>query len=131
MARFPGTHVYPIFSIFYYGRVSDDPFWGTIENFVIHNLSFRHDLSQIEPSLFRDSLTFFPTLSERELLGCIRWLVQFKDIERPKAVVCLTGKGDWSDSGFSNRVYPTIWANCPEAGKKDLVLTVRSTRICQ
>jgi glycosyltransferase involved in cell wall biosynthesis len=127
IAQFPGARVYPTFSLNFYTRVSNDPSWSKIENFVVHNRWFQHDLSQVEPSLFCDSLTFLPTLSERQLLGTVRWLAHFEDVARPKAVLNLFPLADFSDSNPSASFYRTIWADCPAAVKKELALTVRGT----
>ena len=127
IALFPGARVYPTFSLFYYTSVSNDPSWSVIENFVVHNRRFQHDLLQVERLLFHGSLNFFPTLSECQLLAAIRWLAGFEDIVRPKAVVTLAPTADWSDSNLSARIYRTLWADCPAAVKKGLALTVRCT----
>jgi glycosyltransferase involved in cell wall biosynthesis len=123
--RFPGVRVHPTFSLYYYTSISNDPSWGVLENFVVHNRSFQRDLLQVEQSLFHGSLTFFPTLSEHQLLGTIRWLAHFDDHARPKAVVTLEALADWSESNPSARIYRSLWTNCPAAVKKNLVLTVR------
>jgi hypothetical protein len=125
MGRFPGVRVHPTFSLYYYTSISNDPSWGVLENFVVHNRSFQRDLLQVERSLFHGSLTFFPTLSERQLLGTIRWLSHFDDHARPRAVATLEALADWSDSNPSARIYRSLWADCPAAVKKDLALTVR------
>jgi hypothetical protein len=125
MAGFPGARVHPTFTLDYYASVSNDPTWGLTENFVAHNLSFQADLFRAEPSLFHGSLTFFPTLSERQLLATIRWLAHFEDHTRPKAVVTLQPLTNWSDSNPSANIYRKLWADCPAAVKKNLALTVR------
>lgn len=122
---FPGVRVYPTFSLDYYASVSNDPTWGLTENFVAHNLSFQADLFRVEPSLFHGSLTFFPTLSERQLLATIRWLTRFEDRARPKAVVTLQPLADWSDSNPSANIYRKLWADCPAAVRRGFALTVR------
>lgn len=125
IARFPGTRVYPTFSLYYYKNISDDPNWSVIENFVVHNRRFQDDLEQAEASLFSGSLTFFPNLSERQLLATIRWLARFEDQARPKAVAALQPLADWSESNPSTGVYRRLWADCPQAIKKDLCFVVR------
>ncbi len=125
--RFPGVRIHPTFSLYYYTSISSDPSWRVLENFVVHNRSFQRDLLQVEQSLFHRSLTFFPTLSERQLLGTIRWLARFDDHERPKAVATLEALADWSDNNPSARIYRLLWTDCPAAVKTNLALTVRET----
>jgi glycosyltransferase involved in cell wall biosynthesis len=124
--RFPGVQVHPTFSLFLYTQVSTDPSWGALENFVVHTRRFQHDLSQIERPLFQGSLTFFPTVLASQLLATIRWLAQFEDVARPKAVVTIRPPADWSDNSPAARNYRMIWADCPAAVKKNLALTVRT-----
>jgi hypothetical protein len=124
-AGFPGARVYPTFSLDYYAIVSNDPTWGLTENFVAHNLSFQADLFRAEPSLFHGSLTFFPTLSERQLLATIRWLTHFEDRARPKAVVTLQPLTNWSDGNPSANIYRKLWADCPAAVRQGFALAAR------
>jgi len=129
VGRFPGARVYPTFSLNFYDSVSDDSSWGLLENFVVHNRSFQHDLSQAERSLFHGSLTLFPTLSQRQFLATIRWLADFQDVARPKSVMTLVPLLNWSVAPLSARGYRTVWADCPQAVKKNLALTVRTAEV--
>jgi glycosyltransferase involved in cell wall biosynthesis len=124
--RFPGVRVYPTFSLFFYMHVSNDPSWGAIENFVVHNRRFAYDMMQVERSLFSGPLNYFSNLSEQQFLGAIRWLASFDDVARPKAVVTLVPFKDWSDGSLSASNFRTIWAGCPAAVKNVIVLTVRA-----
>jgi glycosyltransferase involved in cell wall biosynthesis len=117
-ARFPGALVYHIFSLVCYATVSDHPY----KSFVKHNRVFYNDLLKIEQSLFDGSVTYFATISERQLLGTIRWLAQFQNSARPKTVVVLQAP----ESNASEKAFERLWANCPPQLKNDLVLTVRS-----
>jgi glycosyltransferase involved in cell wall biosynthesis len=122
---FPGARVHPHFSTFYYARPSIDPAWGEIENFILLNRTYQSELARADASLFRDSLTFFPTLSDRQLLGTLRWLASFDDATRPKTAITLEAMWNWSPTGFTGGACRKLWAECPPAVKKDVALTVR------
>ena len=66
-----------MFSLFLYKSISNDLTWEKLENFVVHNRTFFQELSNIDPSLFDDSLVLFPTVGDGQLLGIIRWLSIF------------------------------------------------------
>ena len=124
--RFPGVPVFPTFSLFAYASISQDLTWGPTENLVVHNRSFDHDLSQVDPSLFRNSLAFFPMLSERQLLGMFRWLGRLQDQVRPKTVAMLSGLHDVSATRFDPRLYQAMWRDCPDSLKSGIALCVRT-----
>ena len=88
-AHYAGVEIIPTFAMFLYQEISTDPMWAAIENFVVHNRSFHRDLSRLDPSLFEDSVTVFPTLSENQVLGLVRWLATFPKEKRPRVAVGL------------------------------------------
>lgn len=126
--RFPNAQVFPIFSLFPYSGVSQDPTWSAIENFIVHNRSFDYDLSRTDQLLFRDSLALIPMLSERHLLGTVRWLGRFNDHARPKVAVLLSGLHRGSPMAASAQLYERVWRDCAPALKDGIALCVRTSR---
>ncbi len=122
--RFPAAVVYPTFAADLYETLSHR---SRIEDFLRHNHSFNKSLSQLDRSLFAGPLTYFPTISERQLHGAIRWLAAFKDAERPKTVVTLLPPTEWSKLSYPVCMYRMTWACCPEAVRNKLALTVRTS----
>ena len=122
--RFPGAVVHPTFSADFYANLSRR---SRIEDFLRHNRSFNESLSQLDRSLFVGALTYFPTISERQFHGAIRWLAAIKDVERPKTVVTLLTPTDWSMLSYPVWMYRMTWACCPKAVRKNLALTVRTS----
>jgi len=127
--QFSSARVQPTFSLNFYANVSEDPSWGVLENFVVHNRAFEHDLSLLNRSVFYKAIAFFPTISQRQLLAIVRWLAQFDDGTRPKTVVTLLPLPDWSPEHTFARFAQKIWADCPVKIKKDLALTARTTEV--
>jgi glycosyltransferase involved in cell wall biosynthesis len=97
-----------------------------LENFVVHNRTFCQELSSLDPSLFHDSLTLFPTASECQLLGIFRWLGTFPDARRPKAAICLNAPLEWSKTNHSAGLYKTVWRDCPLAVKDRIAIFCRT-----
>jgi hypothetical protein len=127
--QFSNACVQPTFSLNFYTNVSEDPSWGVLENFVVHNRAFERDLSQLSKSFFHEALAFFPTISQRQFLAIVRWLAQFDDVIRPKTVVTLLPLPDWSPERPFARFAKKIWADCPSKIKLDLALTVRTDEV--
>ena len=124
-AEFPGAQIVPLFSLFLYQRISDDPTWAKLENFVIHNRIFCEDLSRPDPSLFHDSLTFFPSVGDSQLLGIIRWLGSFPMEKRPKTAICLLPPRQWSSGDHAGALYKTVWNDCPPEIKDGIAVFCR------
>lgn len=129
--EFPGAAIMPAFSLFLYQIISKDPTWGKLENFIVHNRAFFHDLSKLDPSLFRDSLVLFPTVQENHLLGIVRWLGTFPKENRPSAAICLIPPLDWPGTNVSAGLYQTVWRDCPPDLKESIALFGRTPQIAE
>jgi glycosyltransferase involved in cell wall biosynthesis len=121
---YPGARIVPAFDLHYVQAISEDPEWGYLENFVVHNLAYEKTLGKIDRGFFADSLTLIPDIGERQLLAIIRWLSRFEASKRPQVAMILAGPHEWSDT-FDGLVRK-IWAGCPDAVKLSLKLCVRS-----
>jgi len=95
--------------MFIYQEISNDPMWAAIENFVIHNRSFHRDLSRLDPSLFEDSVTLFPTVSENQCLGLARWLAAFPKEKRPRVAVGLRSPQEFTPSNTRTQFYRNVF----------------------
>lgn len=129
--QFAGAQVIPTFSLFLYNKISKDPVWSTIENFVVHNRTFLQELSSLDPSSFRDSLTLCTTIGENHLLAIFRWLETFPAGARPKVAVCLRTPSEWSKTNRSANFYRTLWKECPADIKKQVALFARTPQNAQ
>jgi glycosyltransferase involved in cell wall biosynthesis len=123
---FPGARVMPVFPLHHYESVSTDPEWGYLENFVIHNVTYERALKKVEEALFADALTLFPNVSERHMLGVIRWLRRLDKSVTPRVAMILKGQVHWSAKNPSLKMYKKIWAGCPPALKENIRLCVRT-----
>jgi hypothetical protein len=108
-APYAGVEIIPTFSLFLYQTLSNDPAWSTIENFVLHNRSFHRDLSRLDPSLFEDSVTIFPTLGENQILGLIRWLAEFPKDKRPRVATGLMAPQDFTPGNTRAQFYKNVF----------------------
>ena len=105
-AQYPGAELIPTFAMFLYQDISNDPMWSSIENFVVHNRSFHRALSHLDPSMFEDLVTVFPTLSENQVLGLVRWLATFPKEKRPSVAVGLRAPQEFTPSNTRTAVLP-------------------------
>jgi hypothetical protein len=108
-SQYPGAELIPTFAMFLYQEVSNDPMWSAIENFVVHNRSFHRDLSRLDPSLFEDSVTVFPTLSENQVLGLVRWLATFPKEKRPGVAIGLRTPQEFTASNTRTQFYRNVF----------------------
>jgi len=129
--EFPGVLISPVFSLYLYRSISNDPAWSTLENFVVHNRAFSHELSSLDPVLFRDSVVLFPTVGASQLLGIFRWLGGFASENRPKAAVCLIPPGTGLRTDQPEEIYKKVWNSCPPALKEGIVLFGRTPQIAK
>jgi hypothetical protein len=107
--QYPGAELIPTFAMFLYQEVSNDPMWSAIENFVIHNRSFHRALSHLDPSMFEDSVTVFPTLSENQVLGLVRWLASFPKEKRPGVAVGLRAPQEFAPGNTRLQFYKNVF----------------------
>jgi hypothetical protein len=129
--EFPGTEIVPVFSLFLYVSVSNDPTWSTLENFIVHNRTFAHELSRLDPGLFRDSLVLFPTVGESQLLGIVRWLGTLPQGNGTKAAICMYPPREWSNADHSVGLYRTVWKDCPPEVRNGIALFARTRQIAE
>jgi hypothetical protein len=129
--EFPGAAIVPAFSLFLYQNVSNDPTWGRLENFIVRNRAFSHDLSKLDRSLFHESLVLFPTVQENHLLGIFRWLSTFPQENRPKAAICLIPPLEWPRTNHSAGLYQTVWRDCPPELRESIALFGRTPQIAE
>jgi hypothetical protein len=129
--RFSGVPVTPLFSLFLYESVSDDPRWATLENFIVHNRTFWSELAKVDASLFHDSMVVFPSASESQLLGIFRWLNTFPSENGPKAAICLLAPLQWSRSDHITGLYRTVWTDCPPELRTRLAIFGRTPQIAE
>jgi hypothetical protein len=108
-AHFAGVEIIPTFTMFLYQKIPSDPMWSAIENFVIHNRSFHRDLSRLDPSMFEDSVTVFPTLGETQILGLVRWLAGFPKERRPRVAVGLRTPQEFSPGNTRVQFYRNVF----------------------
>ena len=108
-AQYPGAELIPTFAMFLYQDISNDPMWSSIENFVVHNRSFHRALSHLDPSMFEDSVTVFPTLSENQVLGLVRWLATFPKEKRPRVAVGLRAPQEFTPSNTRLQFYRNVF----------------------
>lgn len=131
---FPGARVIPAFDLHYAHPISEDPEWGYLENFVVHNLAYERALGSIDRSVFTDALTLFVDIGERQLLGAVRWLATFDETTRPRVAMLLQGQrgmvlkgqNEWSKTNPGPDMYRKIWTCCPSTVKRDIRLCLRS-----
>ena len=129
--EFPGVAISPAFSLYLYRSISNDPAWSTLENFVVHNRAFSHELSSLDPVLFREFLVLFPTVGASQLLGIFRWLGGFAPENRPKAAICLIPPGTGSRTDHPEEIYKKVWNSCPPALKEGITLFGRTPQIAK
>jgi hypothetical protein len=123
---FPGARVIPAFQLHHREPVSSDRDWGYLENFVVHNMAFEKTLGRLDRGLFSTALTMFLDMSERQMLGAVRWLKRFDDASRPHVAMMLKGQIDWSAGNTALEMYGKIWAGCSGTFKQRVKLCVRS-----
>jgi glycosyltransferase involved in cell wall biosynthesis len=131
---YPGARVIPAFDLHYAHPISEDPEWGYLENFVVHNLAYEKALMDVDRGLFADALTVFVDIGERHLLGAVRWLQRFDETARPHVAMILQGRlgmvlkgqNEWSKTNPAPDMYRKIWACCPSAVKRHITLCTRS-----
>lgn len=123
---FPDAATVPFFPYSYAERISEDPVWGTVERFIVHNRSIHRTLAKADRALFENSVTLFPNLSERQLLGVFRWLERYPVETRPKTVLVLSALRDWSEADQSVGFLKKIWEGCPPDLKREIPLCVRT-----
>ena len=123
---FPGARVMPAFLLHHREPVSSDPDWGYLENFVVHNMAFEQALGGLDRGLFNNALTMFLDMSERQMLGTVRWLSRFDDASRPRVAMMLQGQTDWSARNTALDMYGKVWAGRSDAFKQRVKLCVRS-----
>jgi len=123
---FPGVRVLPAFQLHHREPVSTDPEWGYLENFVVHNMAFEKSLARLDSGLFDNALMMFLDMSERQMLGTVRWLRRFDDTTRPHVAMLLQGQRDWSSRNTALEMYGKIWAGCSNTFKSRVKLCVRS-----
>lgn len=123
--HFSPAEIMPTFSLNVWTNPSSDPRLR-IQNFVVHNRTFRRELSSHDPSLFRQSLALFPGLTENQFLGLLLWLNSVPQDVRPKAAVCLFPPRTWSATDHSARLYKNLWNRCPPALRKDIAIFTRT-----
>ncbi len=124
--EFPGVEIIPVFSLFLYFSVSDDPRWRKLENFIVHNRQFCEDLSGLDPALFEQSIALFPTIGDGQLLGLVRWLKSFPEDRAPKTVASLHPPAEWSATDHTVGLYKTVWQDCPPEIKRRLAIFSRT-----
>jgi len=126
---FADAEIVPTFVLSTYDKVSIDPQWGTMEDFVIHNRLFHENLGRLDPALFRGALAWFPMVGIIQLLGVLRWLAGLPPETRPKVAINLfEPMGEWNDDNQAVKFYSAIWKGCPPGVKRNVVLFSR-TRI--
>ena len=123
--EFPGVPIVPIFSLFLYQSISEDPTWRKLENFIVHNRAFAHDLSRLNSTLFEDSLALFPMIGEGQLLGIIRWLGSLQG-NGPRVAACLIAPWQWSQTDHQTGLYKTVWKDCPPEVKAKIAIFGRT-----
>lgn len=122
--------VTPTFSLTLYQSVSDDPTWSTLENFVVHNRAFAHDLSKLDAAAFDNALALFPTVDTGQLLGILRWLGKFPHDSGPKAAICLIPPKGWHQHHMAG-LYKTMWGDCEPELKKRIALFSRTPQVAE
>jgi len=123
---FPDARVIPVFPMHHEASLSSDREWGYLENFVVHNLSYEKALRGVDRAVFGNALTLFLNVSERHLLGAVRWLARFDESARPKVAMILKGQFNWSAKNPGLEMYRKIWAGCLPSVKHDIKLCSRS-----
>jgi hypothetical protein len=129
--QFPGVPITPVFSLFLYGYVSNDPTWGRLENFILLNRAFAADLAKLDASLFQDSLVLFPTILDNQFLGVVRWLRTFPEATAPKAAICLMPPVELSKGDHTASLYKTVWKDCEPELKKRTAIFGRTAEIVE
>jgi hypothetical protein len=123
---FPGALTIPTFALHHEARVSNDPEWQHIENFVIHNLDYQKGLNGLDRGIFADSLTLMLDVSDQQLLGTIRWFSTFEASNRPTIAIILQGQYDWSEKNRSLPLARKVWSDCPPFFKERVKVCSRS-----
>ena len=124
--HFPDALVVPVFPLHHEDNISRDRDWGYLENFVVHNLGYQKALNRVDLDVFSNALTLFLNVSERHLLGAIRWLSRLQELVRPKVAMILKGQFDWSARNASLEMYQKIWKGCPASVSRHIRLCTRS-----
>ena len=127
-AEYPGVEIVPTFTLNLYARMSDDPMWSALENFIVHNRSFHRDLSRVDLALFEDSVTVFPTLSENQILGLIRWLEQFPNEKRPRVAIGLRTPQEFSPTNSRAQFYLDLFKAYQAKQGSDIAVFCRTAR---
>ena len=102
--------------------------WAAIENFVVHNRSFHRDLSRLDPSLFEDSVTVFPTLSENQILGVVRWLATFPKETRPRVAIGLRTPQEFTASNTRTQFYRNVFKKYLSEHGPDIAVFCRTSQ---
>jgi hypothetical protein len=124
---FAGAEIVPTFSLSTYDKVSTDPQWAMMEDFVIHNRLFQENLARFDPAMFRGALAWFPMVGTTQLLGLLRWLAALPPETRPKAAINLfEPMGEWNDDNQAVKFYSAIWKGCPAGVKRNVALFSRT-----
>lgn len=124
---FAGAEIVPTFPLSAYEKVSNDPQWSTIENFVIHNRLFQETLARLDAAMFRGAIVWFPMVTITQLLGLVRWLSALPAETRPKAAINLfEPAGEWNGNNQTVQFYDTIWKGCPPDVKRTIALFSRT-----
>jgi hypothetical protein len=126
-APFAGSEIIPTFSTTVYGTVSNDPVWSATETFVVHNRSFERDLLRLDPSMFEDAITLFPTLSENQCLGLVRWLAKFPVEKRPRVAVSLRAPQEFVPSNSRAQYYRAVLPRFLSQGGPGIAIFSRTT----
>jgi glycosyltransferase involved in cell wall biosynthesis len=125
LPNLPHAELLQLLPLSYYDSVSDDPNWGFLENFVLHNRSYQRALSALRTPDISGSLIVMLSMSPWQFLGAVRWLSGFDDHDRPKSVIVLEPVRNWSADNRSVAAYRDIWAHCPQGVKTDIAFGVR------
>ncbi len=123
---YPGARIIPAIDLHYAQTISEDPEWEFLENLVVHNLAYEKSLEKVARDVFENSLTVIPDISERQLLGTVRWFDRFAPLPRPRLAVILRGQVDWTEANPSLEMLRKIWATCPDSAKRHVRFCVRS-----
>ena len=123
---FAGAEIVPTFALSTYDKVSADPQWSMIENFVVHNRLYHENLARIDAATFRGALAWFPMVTAAQLLGLLRWLAGMPPEMRPKTAINLFEPGgEWSGNQMI-KFYSAIWKGCAPDVKRSVVLFART-----
>ena len=127
-AHYAGVEIIPTFSMFLYRGISNDPMWSAIENFVVHNRSFHRDLSRLDPSMFENSVTVFPTLGENQILGLVRWLAGVPKKKRPRVAIGLRTPQEFSPGNTRAQFYRNVFKKYLAEQGSDIAVFCRTAQ---